>query len=75
LTSHFVTTQYSHESLVVAANLLDENIVLGVDVRFDATVRSADIHDWTTQQADSILQGALNVQLGNGFASMAMPGF
>lgn len=71
----FVTIQHSHESLVVAADLLDENVVLCVDVGFNAAVRSADVHDRTTQQADSILQGALNVQLGNGFTSMAMPGF
>lgn len=68
-------SQYSHESFVARSDLLHKNVIFRIDVRFNAAVRSLNIHDRTTQQADSVLQSALDVQLGDGFAAMAVTGF
>lgn len=90
----------SHESLVAGADLLDEDVILGVDKRLDAAVRALDVQDrLTAQQANlfrgrdkrfrllaadefvaqckfayGILERALDVQLGDGFAAMTMAG-
>lgn len=41
--------KYSHERLVARANLLNENVVLGIEVWLDAAVRALRIQHWTAQ--------------------------
>lgn len=44
-----VIRRYSHERLVARANLLDENVVFGIEVWLDAAVRALRIQHWTAQ--------------------------
>lgn len=66
---------YSHECLVAAADLLDQNVVLRVDVRLDAAVRALHAGNRSAQQPDGVMQRALNVQLGDRLAVVTMPSF
>lgn len=40
---------YSHESLVARANLLNENVVFGIDKGLNATIRAMGVDNWTAQ--------------------------
>lgn len=65
---------YSHKRLVVAADLLQVNVELGIDVRLQHTVALRLRAGRADQQAGCVLQGALRLQASGGGAAVAVAG-
>lgn len=66
---------HSHECLVVAANLLQMNIELGVDIRFQYTIALRFGSRGADEQTSRILQSALVLEPSGCGSAMTMTGF
>lgn len=63
---------YSHKRLVIAANLLQMNVKLSVDVRLQHTVALRLRAGRTDEQTGGVLKGALVLEASGGRAAMAV---